>query len=63
MNDDNYENDDYCNYDGYDDYNDDENERDTFYALTDGQYGDYDEWRRNGGDMDSLMESLGFTFC
>lgn len=31
-----------------------------FYTLTDGQYGDYDEWRRNGGDIDSLMERLGY---
>ena len=35
-------------------------ERDTFYALTDGQYGDYDEWREDGGDMDSLMDGLGY---
>lgn len=35
-------------------------ERDTFYALTDGQYGDYDEWRERGGDIDSLMDSLGY---
>lgn len=42
----------------YDDDND--YERETFYALTDGQYGDYDEWRENGGDMDGLMDSLGY---
>ena len=35
-------------------------ERDTFNALTDGQYGDYDEWRERGGDIDSLMDSLGY---
>lgn len=45
-------------YDFYDDYND--YERDTFYALTDGMYGDYDEWRENGGDIDSLMDGLGY---
>lgn len=39
---------------------DDDNERDTFYALTDGMYGDYDEWKENGGDMDNLMDSLGY---
>jgi len=32
-------------------------ERDAFYALTDGQYGDYQDW---AGDMDHLMDSLGF---
>ena len=43
-------------------YNDEDNdnERDTFYALTDGMYGDYDEWKENGGDMDNLMDSLGY---
>lgn len=50
------EDDNYCDYDD----NDNDNERDTFDALTDGQYGDYDEWRRNGGDIDSLMDSLGY---
>ena len=49
-----YDYNDYCSYDS-DDY-----ERDTFYALTDGMYGDYDEWRENGGDIDSLMDSLGY---
>lgn len=38
----------------YDDY-----ERDTFNALTDGQYGDYEDWKDNGGDMDTLRDSLG----
>lgn len=47
--------DDYDNYDDYNDY-----ERDTFDALTDGQYGDYDDWRENGGDIDSLMDRLGY---
>ena len=43
-------------------YNDEDNdnERDTFYALTDGMCGDYDEWKENGGDMDTLMDSLGY---
>lgn len=45
---------DYCQ----DDHND--YERDTFDALTDGQYGDYDDWRENGGDFDSLRDRLGF---
>ena len=47
----------YCEH-----YNDEDNdnERDTFYALTDGMYGDYDEWKENGGDMDILMDSLGY---
>lgn len=49
---------DYHYYCGNDDYND--YERDTFYALTDGMYGDYDEWSENGGDIGSLMDSLGY---
>lgn len=44
----------------YDSYDDNDYERDTFYALTDGQYGDYDEFRENGGDLDSLMDALGY---
>jgi|GEM_PF-762048 len=53
----------------WDDYNDefehyqdnsDDYERDTFDALTDGQYGDYDDWRERGGDMDNLRDRLGF---
>ena len=35
-------------------------ERDNFDALTDGQYGDYDDWRDSGGDMDRLMDGMGF---
>lgn len=50
-----YEYNDYCGYDDDNDY-----ERETFYALTDGMYGDYDEWRENGGNIDSLMDSLGY---
>ncbi len=34
--------------------------RDTFDALTDGQYGDYEDFKENGGDMDRLMDGLGF---
>lgn len=44
----------------YDDYDAEDNDRDLFYTLIDGQYGDYDEWRRNGGDIDSLMDRLGY---
>lgn len=32
---------------------------DTFYALTDGNEGEYDAWKRNGGDLDDLMDRLG----
>jgi broad specificity phosphatase PhoE len=46
---------DYNQPDYYQDY-----ERDTFDALTDGQYGSYDDWRENGGDLDGLMDGLGF---
>ena len=45
---------------GYDSYDDNDYERDTFYALTDGIYGDYDEFRENGGSIDSLMDALGY---
>lgn len=38
----------------------DYDDSDTFDALTDGQYGDYDDFIENGGDMDSLMDALGF---
>ena len=52
-------NDDY--YDDYYDSSDDNDyERDTFDALTDGNYGDYEDWKENGGDMDSLMDCLGY---
>lgn len=47
--------------DYYDDYySRDEYERDTFYALTDGMYGDYEDFKSSGGDMDSLMDALGY---
>lgn len=35
-------------------------DRDTFDALTDGAYGDYDDWRDGGGDMDNLKEGMGY---
>ena len=35
-------------------------EQDTFDALTDGQYGSYYEFKENGGDWDTMMDSLGF---
>lgn len=38
---------------GYDDY-----DRDNFNALTDGQYGDYDDWKSNGGDYDDLRDGI-----
>ena len=38
-----------------DDYYDEQ----TFNALTDGQYGDYDDWKEAGGDIDSLRDGLG----
>lgn len=45
----------------YNDYQDDyDYERETFNALTDGMYGDYDKWRDNGGDIDNLMDGLGY---
>jgi hypothetical protein len=47
-------------YDSNDYYEKPDYERDNFYALTDGQYGDYDDWREEGGDMDSLRDGLGY---
>lgn len=34
-------------------------ERDSFYALTDGQYGDYEDWQENDGNWDNLRDDLG----
>ena len=52
----------YYDYEDYDescqDYED--YERDTFYALTDGMYGSYEDWKEQNGDLDSLMDSLGY---
>ena len=35
-------------------------QKDNFDALTDGQYGDYEDWQENGGNMDSLYDDLGY---
>ena len=51
---DDFDDEDYCGYE------EDHIERDLFYTFSDGQYCDYDDWRRNGGDIDSLMERLGY---
>ena len=53
----NDENDDdsYYEYRDNHDYN-----KDNFDALTDGQYGDYDDWRDGGGDFDSLRDGMGY---
>jgi hypothetical protein len=60
-NDEDYEQDGEEDYEqDYDDRDDHDYERDTFDALTDGQYGDYDDWREGGGDMDSLRDGLGY---
>ena len=45
-------------YNYADDYND--YERDTFDALTDGQLGDYDDFKNDDREMDSLTDSLGY---
>jgi len=52
-----YDEEDYSDYEDrdYRDY-----DRDTFDALTDGQYGDYDDWRESGRDFDSLRDGLGY---
>ena len=44
-------------YDSGDYYSRDDAERDTFDALTDGQYGDYDDFN---GYMDSLRDAMGY---
>lgn len=42
----------------YDDYPDDTDyERDTFYALGGD---DYDEWKNNGGNIDDMMDGMGY---
>ena len=51
---------DYENSGDYDQPDYQDYERDTFDALTDGQYGSYDDWSENGGDIDNLMDGLGF---
>jgi len=53
--------DDYDAYDYGDEYNNyDDDERETFYALTDGMYGDYEDFVDGGGDIDRLMDALGY---
>ncbi len=34
-------------------------EANTFDALTDGQYGNYSDFRRNGGEIDDLKDKIG----
>lgn len=34
-------------------------DRETFNALTDGQYGDYEDFSNNGGDYDALKDRMG----
>ncbi|MDX2284428.1 MAG: hypothetical protein NW241_09710 [Bacteroidia bacterium] len=56
------EEDDYVEGDDYDDYDRGDYhdyDRDTFDALTDGQYGDYDDFRESGGDIDDVYTWLG----
>ena len=52
----------YYDYEDYDDCRQDydDYERDTFYALTDGMYGSYEDWKERNGDIDSLMNALGY---
>ncbi|MGI6310587.1 MAG: hypothetical protein ACOXZU_03515 [Bacteroidales bacterium] len=49
--------DDPCDNDSYDEY---DWETEEFDFLTDGQYGDYDDFRESGGDMDYLRDVLGY---
>lgn len=37
-----------------------QSQRDEFDVLTDGNYGEYDEWRESDGDIDHLKDSLGY---
>lgn len=46
--------------DVYDKNNSRNYEKDTFDALTDGQYGDYNDWKENNGDLDNLRDKIGF---
>ena len=45
--------------DHYGDYYYSNPQKDTFDALTDGQYGDYEDWREDGGNIDNLRDELG----
>lgn len=48
---------DWCDYDHYNHYDDyADYDRDTFYALTDGMYGDYEDYC----DIDSVMDFMGY---
>lgn len=49
-----------ANYNYSSNHNESDYERDTFDALTDGQYDDYEDWKEDGGDIDSLRDSLGY---
>lgn len=42
--------------DDYENYSSRDRDRDTFDALTDGQYGDYDDWN---GNSDALEDAMG----
>jgi hypothetical protein len=44
----------------YDNHFESDWERENFYAITNGQYGNYDDFKKNGGDLDYLMDCLGF---
>jgi|GEM_PF-1399418 len=57
---DSYEEDFYDNYDSYEEQSYEDYERETFYALTDGMYGDYEDWAEDGGSIGSLRELLGY---
>lgn len=48
---------DYDNNDYYYDIDDTDYERETFYALGGD---DYDEWRNNGGNLDDMMDGMGY---
>ena len=47
-------------YSGYDDPGETDWKKESYYALTDGAYGTYDNFIENGGDLDYLMDFLGF---
>ena len=51
------ENDDDSYYHDYDYPDDTDYERDTYYALGGD---DYDEWRNNGGNLDDMMDGMGY---
>ena len=51
------EDDDDSYYHDYDYTDDTDYERDTYYALGGD---DYDEWRNNGGNLDDMMDGLGY---